>query len=268
LGDISQFVIANGYGVIILFVLLDQVGVPIPSIPVLLTAGALSGSGQLDFGSVILASVVGCIPSDLLWYELGKKRGAVVLRFLCKVSLEPDSCARNTQNLFERHGVRSLIFAKLIPGYQTLSPALAGMSGISRARFLSFDIPGAIFWSLAFVVPGYLLRDQIDRAFTLVTDLGIGLLWLFVFAVVAYVGWKYIMRQRFLKSLRIARVAPEDLKHKLDQGEDVAIFDLRSSLALDHQPTRLPGAQVLAVEELEARHQEIPRDRDIVLYCT
>jgi membrane protein DedA with SNARE-associated domain len=268
LDEISQFVVANGYGVIILWVLFDQIGVPIPAIPVLLTAGALSGAGQLDLGGVILAAAVGCIPSDLLWFEAGRRRGGAVLRVLCKLSLEPDSCVRSTENTFARHGLRSLLVAKLIPGYQTLSPALAGMSGISRARFLSFDIPGALLWSTVFVVPGYLLRDQIDRAFELVSDLGVGLLSLFVSIVLSYVAWKYWHRQRFLKSLRVARMTPEELKDKLDRGEDITIIDLRNAIAIDYQPARIPGAQVMAVEDLEARHGEIPRDQDVVLYCT
>ena len=266
--DISQFVIENGYGVIVLWVMFDQLGVPIPAIPILITAGALSGGEQLDLGGVILAATLGCIPSDVLWFEAGRRRGGAVLRVLCKLSLEPDSCVRNTQGTFERHGVRSLLVAKLIPGYQTLSPALAGISGVSLTRFLSFDIPGALFWSLIFVVPGYLLHDQIDSAFDLVSNLGVGLLSLFVSLLVVYAGWKYFVRQRFLRSLRIARMTPEDLKRKIDGGEDVSVIDLRSTIALEYQPAQIPGAQVMAVEDLEARHEEIPRDRDIVLYCT
>jgi len=268
LDEISQFVIAHGYGVIALWVLFDQIGVPIPAIPILITAGALAGTGQLDLGGVILASTVGCIPSDVLWFEAGRRRGGAVLQVLCKLSLEPDSCVRSTQNTFERHGVRSLFVAKLIPGYQTLSPALAGMSGISLARFLSFDIPGALLWSVVFVVPGYLLRNQIDRAFELVSGLGVGLLSLFITVLVVYVAWKYWHRQHFLRSLRIARMSPEDLKQKIDQGEDVTVIDLRNLIALEYQPARIPGAQVMAVEDLESRHEEIPRDQDIVLYCT
>jgi membrane protein DedA with SNARE-associated domain len=268
LEDISQFVVAHGYGVIVFWVLLDQIGVPIPAIPILITAGAMSGTGQLDLSGVILASTVGCIPSDILWFEAGRRRGSVVLEVLCKISLEPDSCVRGTQNTFERHGLRSLLVAKLIPGYQTLSPALAGMSGISLARFLSFDIPGALLWSIAFVLPGYLLRDQLDWAFQLVSSFGTGLVSLAVGGLVAYVAWKYLHRRHFLRSLRIARMAPEELKQRIDAGEEMAIIDLRNAIVFNLQPVRIPGAQVMAVEELDARHEEIPRDRDIVLYCT
>ncbi len=268
LEEIFLFVGAHGYAVIVLWVLLDQIGVPIPAIPILIVAGAMAGAEELDFTAVMLAAVAGCLPSDIIWFTAGRRRGGVVLKTLCKVSLEPDSCVRSTQNTFEKYGPRSLVVAKLIPGYQTLSPALAGMSGMSLGRFLAFDIPGAFVWSAVFVVPGYLLKDQLGRALDLVSRFGGGLAQAAAVAIAAYIGWKYWNRRRFLRSLRISRIQPEELKREIDEGDDVAIIDLRDSISQVFQPVMLRGARVMTVEELEARHAEIPRDRDVVLYCT
>jgi membrane protein DedA with SNARE-associated domain len=268
LGEIFQFVGAHGYAVIVVWVLLDQMGVPIPAIPMLIVAGAMAGAGELNFGGVMVAAVGGCVPSDVMWFVAGRRRGGAVLKMLCKVSLEPDSCVRTTQNTFERYGPRSLLLAKLIPGYQTLSPALAGMSGMSLGRFLAFDVPGAFLWSAAFVVPGYLLRDRLETALALVSEFGSGVALVAGGGFAAYIAWKFGNRRRFLRSLRIARMLPDELKRSVDEGQGVAIIDLRDGFSRELQPIQIPGAQVMTVEELDARHEEIPRDRDIVLYCT
>lgn len=266
--EIFQFLGAYGYLVIVVWVLADQIGIPIPAIPILIVAGAMAGAEELDFTRVMLASVAGCLPSDLIWFTAGRRRGGEVLKILCKLSLEPDSCVRSTQNTFERYGPQSLIVAKLIPGYQTLSPALAGMSGMTLPRFLALDVSGAIVWSAAFVVPGYLLKDQLGRALDLVSQFGSGLAQFAGGTLAAYIAWKFWHRQRFLRSLRISRMHPEELKQEIDQGEEVAIIDLRDSISLEFQPVQIPGAQRMTIEEIEARHEEIPRDRDVVLYCT
>lgn len=266
--DIAQFVVSYGYGLIVFWVLFDQLGVPIPAIPLLIVAGAMSGMGELEVTWVVAAATLGCLPSDILWFELGRRRGGGVLKTLCKVSLEPDSCVRSTESTFERYGAKSLLVAKLIPGYQTLSPALAGMSGMSLPRFLVFDIPGALLWSLLFVVPGYLLHDQLEQAFSLVEGFGTGLGAAVVVLLVSYVAWKFIHRQRLLHSLRVARIEPSELNRLLERGDEVAVIDLRGSMVLEYQPIRIPGAFVMNVEDLETRHSEIPRDRDVVLYCT
>ena len=190
------------------------------------------------------------------------------LKTMCKISLEPDSCVRNTQDTFNRYGERSLLFAKLIPGYQTLSPALAGMTGMSLSRFLSFDLPGALFWSAIFIVSGYVLGEQIEQALQLVSEFGAGLGWLVMGWLVTYFAWKFWHRQRFLRSLRIARMSPEELKLALDRGGDLTVIDLRDAISLSFQPMRIPGARVIDVDELETRQVEIPRNHDVVLYCT
>lgn len=263
-----QFVMTHGYGVIVLFVLLDQLGFPLPSIPILVVAGAMTGMDEFTLPRVLAASTLACLPSDLLWFELGRRRGGSVLKTVCRLSLEPDSCVSNTRSTFERYGVKSLIFAKLIPGYQTLSPALAGMTGMSRLRFFAWDIPGAFVWSAAFVLPGALFRNQVEHALDFVKEFGETVGLVAVLGAVGWVAWKFFHRQRFIRSLRVARLDPEELKALLDQGGAIAIIDLRDAMSLQYQPLRIPGATVIEPDELEHRHEEIPRDRDVVLYCT
>lgn len=247
---------------------MNQLGVPLPAIPFLLAAGALAGLGQLDIGLLVVLSVVAALPADLLWYEIGRRRGMRVIRFVCRISLEPDSCVRDTESRFARHGARSLVLAKFIPGVETVAPPLAGVFQMRRSRFLLFDALGATLWSGTFLGLGYLFHGQVDRIARLAAELGGWLLAILAVLLAAYVGWKYLRRRRFLRELRIARITPEELRAKLEAGEEIEIVDVRHSVDFEAQPSTIPGARHITVEEFENRHQEIPRDREVVLYCT
>ena len=160
------------------------------------------------------------------------------------------------------------MFAKFVPAFQTLAPALAGMTRIGLLRFLAYDIAGAFLWCLVFVGAGALFHDQIDEVYGAVSRLGLGLVLLLGVGLAGWIGWKFWNRRRFLRSLRAARIEPHELKALLDEGAPISILDLRSTLQLELAPHRIPGARVIDVDELGGRHEEIPRDREIILYCT
>ena len=145
--DLMQFLILHGYTVIFLWVLAEQIGVPAPVAPLLLAAGALAGGGLLNFTLAFILALVGCLISDSLWYEIGRQRGESVLSLLCRISLVPDSCVRRMVDLFYRYGVRSLLFAKLIPGLGTVSTCLSGIFRIKLLRFFLYDGLGACLWA-------------------------------------------------------------------------------------------------------------------------
>jgi hypothetical protein len=145
---------------------------------------------------------------------------------------------------------------------------LAGVFHMRFARFLMFDGLGAIAWAGAFIGLGYIFSDQLERVAERAAELGGGLLALTVAALAGYIAWKYIQRQRFLRQLRVARITPDALRAKLDAGEQVIIVDLRHSVDFEADPFLIPGAQHLDAEEIEQHHDAIPRDRDVVLYCS
>lgn len=266
--EVSRFLVEYGYVVLFVWVFLDQVGFPFPAAPYMLAAGAMAGLGQLDLAVTLGVAVVAALPADFLWYEIGRRRGAAVLRFLCRISLEPDSCVRDTEKTFARHGPRSLLIAKFIPGLETVAPPLAGVVHMRFSRFLLFDIAGTVWWSITFLGLGYVLHDELQRVSQLAVQLGGWLVAILGGALGIYLLAKYARRRRFLRSLRIARIAPEELKRMLDADEEIEIVDLRHSLEFEAEPYSLPGAVRIPVEEIDARHHAIPRDRDIVLYCT
>ncbi len=268
MSDPLEFLVRHGYAVVFASVLVEQLGLPIPAIPVLLAAGALAGAGNLSVAPVLAAALVGALAGDLLWYELGRRRGMQIVQLLCRISLEPDSCVRKTEGSFERNGARSLLFAKFVPGLSTVAPPLAGVFRMRFGRFLAFDVVGTLLWAGAFVALGFAFADQLERIADRAAVLGGGLFALLLGGLGLFVLAKFAHRQRFLRQLRIARITPEELKRRLDAGEAVVVVDLRHSLDFEADPALIPGALRMDAARFEETHESMPRDREIVLYCT
>ena len=259
------------YGYVVLFVLVlaEQIGLPFPAVPALLGVGALLGAGRMSAALTLGVVLAASLPPDIVWYELGRRRGGRVLTLLCKISLEPDSCVRRTENLFMQRGRKALVIAKFVPGLSTIAPPLAGMVGIARWQFLVLDVVGALLWAGTWIALGYIFSDALELVASRADRLGSWLGVVVAGALVSYVLIKFINRQRFLRSLRIARITPEELKRRLDEGEgQLTIVDTRSRLDVTAAPYAIPGAVWISAEEIDRRHPEVPRDREIVLYCT
>ena len=265
---LSRFLISHPYSLLLGVVLVEQAGLPIPAAPLLMTAGALAGMGKLSAGLSVALAIAACLVADLLWYELGRRRGASVLSLLCRVSLEPDSCVRRTEETFDRHGSRTLLLAKFVPGLSAVSQPMAGVIGMSRMRFLAWDGLGSLLWAGSFVCLGLAFSSELEAVAQRAAAVGVSVAVMLLACVAVYLLYKLIERRRFLRSLRIARVTPEDVNAMQLRGEPVFVVDLRHPLDVARQPEKIAGALQLTAQELEHRNVEIPRDRDIVLYCT
>jgi membrane protein DedA with SNARE-associated domain len=261
----ADFLIRHGYAVLFGWVLLEQLGLPIPAAPLLIAAGALARAGRMNLTFAVILAFIAVILADLFWYSLGRYRGGRILKLLCRITLEPDSCVRRTENLFIRHGVRSLLIAKFIPGLNTAAPSLAGVFRMPVRRFLIFDSLGGLLWVVTVTSLGLILGDQLER---IALRWGGWLVAALAGGLAAYVLWKFIQRRRFLRRLRIARITPKELMDKLTAKESISIVDLRQPMDIEAFPQMIPGALRIAMEEIEDRHGEIPRDRDVVLYCS
>ena len=268
MGDALDVLVRYGYVVVFGWVFAEQIGLPIPAVPVLLAAGALAGGGRLSLTLVLVLAALASLVSDTIWYWIGRTGGGRVLGWLCRISLEPDSCVRRTEAVFAVHGARALLIAKFVPGFSTAAPPLAGVIRMSVPRFVVFTGLGGVIWAGAFVGLGWLFSAQLEAVVGYVARLGTSAVALLAAGLGAYVLWKYVARHRFLRRIRIARITPEELKAGLDAGEDLMIVDVRHPIDFDSEPAIIPGALHMTTEELEARHREIPRNRDIVLYCT
>jgi len=264
---IIPFLIQHGYAVLFAWVLVEQMGLPLPATPLLFAAGALAGEGQLNpalaFGLVVMAALI----SNVLWYQIGRRGGSSVLALLCRISLNPDSCIRRSSDIFARHGARSLLVAKFIPGLAHVAPPLAGIFRMSLWRFLVFNGLGTCFWVVLCGGLGYLFSDQVEQVAIYTLRLGASLMIVIGGGLVAYILWKYAQRRRFLRQLQFARIAPEELKQKLDAGEEIMILDVRHPLQFKAEPQTIPGAIYLPLEQLGQASRTFPSDREVVLYC-
>ncbi len=266
--ELVDFLTAHGYAVLFLWVFVEQLGLPIPATPLLMAAGALIGQSKLSWMPTLAAPLLGVVLADNLWFQFGKTQGAKVLRLLCRISLEPDSCVRRTENVFHKYGSRTLLAAKFIPGLNMAAAPVMGISRLKRRVFLVYDAVGALLWAGTFIGLGFVFSNQLEAAARFAARLGGWLLLALLGALAAFIVLKWHERRQFLKSLVADRIEPEELKAKMDNGELVVVVDLRHALDSLPDPRTIPGALRMEPEELQARHGEIPRDSEIILYCT
>ena len=262
-----QDILRHGYLWLFLAALLERIGLPLLVMPLVIAAGAVAGLGDLSLLGIILVTVLASEIGDLIWYELGRNRGPSVLRLLCKISLEPDSCVRRSEDAFARHMTTSLISSKFVPGVGRLAGPVAGMSGMARDQFLLLNGLGSLLWALVLALVGYIPARKLPIDVLLEEAAGWFLV-LLVVALAANVIWKYVQRQRFIRSLRVSRMTVDELKAAIDRGERPFVVDLRHKLEFLVNPRTVSSAVRISPDELSLRHAEIPRDREVVLYCT
>src|SRR6266481_3754855 len=263
-----EFLLHHGYALLLGWVFAEQMGLPVPSMPLLLAAGALAGTGHLSLFASLFYVVFAAVVADSIWYALGRRKGIRILQFLCKISLEPDSCVRRTEGVFSKQGARSLLLAKFVPGLSTVAPPLAGIFHMRPRMFLLFDGLGSLVWGGSILGTGYIFSEQIEHIAERAARLGGSLAVLIIAALAGYIAWKFLARQRFLRELRIARITPLELKEKIDAAEEMVIVDLRHSMDFEADPETIPGAFRMDAKELEEKNDRLPRDREVILYCT
>lgn len=260
-----EFLLQHGYTLLFAFVLAEQLGLPIPSTPVLLAAGALAGLGRMSLGMAWTLAVAASLAGDSVWFGLGRWRGFSILNLFCRISLEPDTCVQKTQNTYGRHGVNWLLFAKFVPGLSTIAPPMAGMFKVAPWKFAAMDAAGSLLWSGAFLATGWWFRGQLEMAAAMLARLGSGLFGVLAGGLVLYIAFKYVQRQRVYRELRIARITPHELKRRMDAGEEVVVVDLRSEF--ERMEGSIPGARVPVEDNLEELVADV-RHGEIVLYCS
>lgn len=253
---------------VFLNVLLEQLGLPIPALPAFVVAGALATQGVIPWAPLLVAIFVATLAADSLWYALGRRHGSLVLRLVCKVSLSPDTCVRQTENLFERWGLRALLLAKFIPGFSMVASPLAGSLRLSFPRFLLFDFGGTALWAGSGLLLGVIFRDTVESALANLEALGNRALLLLGAALVVFVFVKWFQRRRFYRFLRMSRIEPLELRGLMEGGTPPLVFDVRGKQSRELDPRTIPGAFVLELPEIDAQVTGLPRDGFIVLYCT
>ncbi len=254
------------HGAWVLFggVLAEQLGLPFPALPLLVAAGVLVGTGHLSWSGALVAALSATLLADIIWFLAGRWRGRPVLTLLCRIALEPDACVRRTEDFFRKHGVQSLLVAKFIPGLSTIAPPLAGIVGLGLPLFLLYDGVGAAVWAGAGLGFGLLFTDQVEWALIYSEQAVPALLFAAVVLLPVYIGWKAGHVRRQLQA--VPRMTVAELLEKLRGPDAPLLIDVRPRLAVEAEPG-IPNAVHISLEDLAHRHGELPRSRDLVLYC-
>lgn len=264
---ITRFFAEYGLVAVFGFVLLEQVGAPIPALPVVLLAGAQAFDNPIYGVYALVLSVLACTIADLAWFWAGRRYGYRILKLLCRVSLSPDSCVRQTEANYERRGVATLVIAKFVPGLATVAPPVAGALGLKTSSFLLYNGAGAALWSGAGLVLGLVFHGQIDWLLARLAELGGHALVLILVLLALYMAYRLWDRWRFLRSLRTARITVDELYVMMNRGDDPIVLDVRSRTHRELDGRRIPGARPVDLDNLDRTLADIPRDRDVVVYC-
>jgi len=268
MNETSQFLISHGPLIVFGLVFLEQLGLPLPAVPWFLAAGALSASGHFNLLAGVSLAVVACLIADAVWFYLGRHRGKHILGFLCRISLEADTCVRKTLDVFTRYGMRGVVAAKFLPGMSTVTPPLAGMSGTSIGRFLIFDGIGSLIYCGSYMIVGFFFSDQVTQIGLAIRHFGGNIVILLLAISAAYIVFKYWERQRVLHKLRMARITVQELRQMQESGGSPVILDLRAKFELEKERTVISGAVHLDLSDVTKRAQDFPQDREIVVYCS
>jgi membrane protein DedA with SNARE-associated domain/rhodanese-related sulfurtransferase len=253
-----------GIALVFLFVLVEQAGLPIPAYPLLIIAGAWSAQGGAPYAAILGAAIAACLVADVGWYIAGNRLGSRVLRAMCKLSLEPDSCVSQTERAFTRFGTKVLTFAKFVPGLGAVVTAMSGVVGASLAGFVFFDLIGATLWAGVGIGLGVIFHDAVDSVFAELATLGrIGaFVILAIFA--AFLALKWWRRHQFFLELRMSRISVEELSRLREAGSALVIIDARPSASRARDGV-IPGA--VPFEALEKDAAGARQRGEAVVYC-
>lgn len=247
--------------------LLEQLGAPIPALPVLLFAGARALDDPMYGIYALAVAILACLAGDLAWFWAGRRYGYRVLKLLCRVSLSPDSCVRQTESVFERRGVATLVVAKFVPGLATVAPPVAGALGLGMTSFLVYNGAGAVLYCGMGLVLGVLFHGQIDWLLDRLADIGGNAAILLAVLLALYVAYRWWDRWRFLKTLRTGRISVDELYRMMSEGEEPVVLDVRSRTHRELDGRTIPGARPVDIDDLERALAVIPHDREVVVYC-
>lgn len=267
MSSLLSLVIEYGVGLVLVVTLAARVGLPVPAAPFLVIAGALAAGGQISWVAALLAAIAGNIVGDGLWFWAGRRWGYRVLTLLCKISISPDSCVRQSESFILRWGGSSLLAAKFVPGISVVAPPMAGALGMSILAFLGFETLGAAVWAGLLMGLGWAFAGQIQQLLDTLATLGVAAVGLLAALVAVYLALRWWRRRLFLQGLAMARIDVAELIELMSAEPRPIVVDVRADAARAIDARRIPGAIGVGLQDIARIAKQWPHDRELVLYC-
>ena len=272
MSELVALVVQHGLLLVFTATLAARLGAPVPAAPLLVIAGAAAVGGQISWVATLALSIVANLIGDGVWFWAGRHWGHRVLRLLCRISMSPDSCVRQSESFITRWGGSSLIAAKFVPGISVVAPPMAGALRMPWLTFVGYETLGAALWAGLLMGVGAVFSAQIQQVMQVLSAMGIAAVALLVLLVAAYLGWRYWRRRAFLRGVEMSRIDVAALRALIDSGlADPAhapvVIDVRSDAGRSLDARRIPGAIPMALSDIRRHADELPRDREVVLYC-
>ncbi len=267
--DIFSLFSQHGLLAVFIGVLVEQMGAPVPALPFLLLAGGAAASDSVFALHALAVATLASMLADSLWFYAGRRFGRRVLALLCRISISPDSCVRQSELSFARRGVATLVIAKFIPGLSTLASPLAGAIGMRTASFAIFNLAGTLLWAGSGIAGGLLFHDQVGRLIEYLSDLGSAAMVVFASLLGVYIAGRAWRRWRVARSVAsLPRVQPNELADLIAQGDDMVIVDVRAAVTQESLEERIPGAHHIELADIETVSiDEWQKKATIITYC-
>jgi membrane protein DedA with SNARE-associated domain len=268
--DLRSLLVHHGYLLLALVCFAEAVGLPVPAALAMLTAGAVAAYGGLHFYLVIIVAIVAMVIGDLILYFTGRVTGWALLGFLCRLSANPETCILRSAEYFYRRGKQTLLFAKFIPGINTMSPPLAGSMKMRTQDFLLYDVVGATLYVGAYSIAGYLFSDFLRAITRGLRSAGFAAEVIFALGLAAYIIYRISLYRKYRVLDAIPRIHTEELARRLasEAAQNMLIADVRSHGYYDADAERIAGSIRIEPNNLVEEIKNLPRERELYLYCT
>jgi membrane protein DedA with SNARE-associated domain len=270
MNEMLSMMARHGYALTFALLLAEAIGLPFPAAIALVAAGAAAASHTLSVPGVLLAAMVALMIGDTAQFWLGRYTGWALLGFLCRLSMNPETCILRSAESFYKRGKVTLVIAKFIPGINTMAAPLAGSMKMRFGQFLRLDFAGALLYSSTYLLVGYLSRDFLAATLTGFHQAGRAMEVVVVAALVVYAIYRAAQFRRYKKYRIMPRVQVQELAARLasDEANRVLIVDVRSHGYYDIGAERIKGSIRIEPNNLEEEIKNFPKDKDIYLYCT
>ncbi|HME34519.1 MAG TPA: VTT domain-containing protein [Candidatus Sulfotelmatobacter sp.] len=260
----------HGYALTFALLFAEAIGLPLPASIGLVAAGAAVASHTLSGPGVLLAALLALLIGDTAQFWLGRYSGWALLGFLCRLSMNPETCILRSAESFYKRGKATLVIAKFIPGINTMAAPLAGSMKMRYGQFLQLDFVGALLYSSTFLLVGYLSRDFLAAVLTGFHAAGRAMEAVVIVALVVYAIYRAVQFARYKKYRVMPRIQVQELVARMasDEADRVQIVDVRSHGYYDIGTERIKGSIRIEPNNLEEEIKSLAKDKDIYLYCT